>query len=1045
MLSRLCGSIDRDGRLDTVAAPPYNLPVPVGLADPGVCGPVTQQREDLMATLDNGAIAVAKDGAAVATQGAGRGFVAALLLAFFSITAPLHAQTGGTIGGVVRDTSGAILPGVTVEASSAALIEKVRSAVTDSDGVYKIVNLQPGNYSVTFTLTGFNIVRREGIELAVGVTATVNADMPVGTLEETVTVSGQAPLVDVQSTTQHRTLAHTLLEDLPIASRAARVPMVNLIPGVSAGGNTIHGSLDQDLPMIYDGMRYAAVWGTAGGSSGAYSLNPSLIEEVAVDTAGGTAENEVAGVVANIIPKQGGNTFSGYLFVGGTNDSLQGTNIDDELRARGARNPALTTKAWDFNPAFGGPIKKDKVWFYGSFRYAGSETQLANAFRDSDPNDFAFTPDLNRPFIVPEHKYSETLRLTWQTTPNSKLALHGELDPGGNDTVSASATQTYEAAYHLSIQAEHLFQATWNWTATNKLLIELGQTVHPERWEYERHADVPANYSGVVELGTGVTFRAPIDRIGQNSHNYDGKVTMSYVTGSHHLKVGTHWYSGSRTQFRFTNNDSYLNLLNGSPVSVTLRATPLAEDDNVKLNLGTFAQEQWTLKRLTLNMGVRFDYLNAYIPEQQAQAVQYVPARAFPQIDNLPNWKNVSPRLGASYDLFGTSRTALKFTLGKYLESQGVGVAQIVNPMLAPELTTNNRAWTDANGNYVPDCDFTNPAISGECGPSGNVNFGKGTPAIRYAPNTVTGWNTRGSNWELSTGVQHQLRSGLSVDASYHRRQNANFRVTDNLLVSPADYDPYCVTVPTDSRLPGGGGQSLCGLYDITPTKFGVADTVVTLSNRFGKQSQIYDGVDVVFNGRLPGRVTFQGGTNTGRTAISACYVIDSPQALVAPSASPAFISSTSSLALPQQFCRIAPPFLTQIKFFGVYPLPWWGLQASAAYQSYPGPEINATYPVANALVAQSLGRDLSGGAQSVTVQLNRPGTMYGTRQHQVDFRIGKVFSIGQARLRGQLDLFNLLNGNTITSYNARYGPAWPQAVAIQPGRQGRVSVQLTF
>src|SRR5207244_1898189 len=172
---------------------------------------------------------------------------AVMLRALLLTSRSVQAQNGGAIGGVVKDTSGAVLPGVTVEASSPALIEKVRLATTDGEGVYKIVNLQPGPYFVTFSLPGFSTVRREGIDLVVGVTATVNAEMRVGAIEETLTVSGQTPLVDVQSTTQHRTLAHALLEDLPIASRAARVPMVNLIPGVSAGGNVIHGSLDQDL------------------------------------------------------------------------------------------------------------------------------------------------------------------------------------------------------------------------------------------------------------------------------------------------------------------------------------------------------------------------------------------------------------------------------------------------------------------------------------------------------------------------------------------------------------------------------------------------------------------------------------------------------------------------------------------------------------------------------------------------------------------------------------------------------------------------------
>ena len=278
----------------------------------------------------------------------------------------------------------------------------------------------------------------------------------------------------------------------------------------------------------------------------------------------------------------------------------------------------------------------------------------------------------------------------------------------------------------------------------------------------------------------------------------------------------------------------------------------------------------------------------------------------------------------------------------------------------------------------------------------------------------------------MSGAIQHELRPGLSVETAYHRRWFGNFRVTRNALASPVDYNPYCVTAPTDPRLPGGGGQQMCGLYDITPTKFGLSDNNVTFAKDFGEQTEVYDGVDVTVNARLRGGLTFQGGTNTGRTRTNTCLVVDSPQAL--------------------KFCDVTPPFQTQVKFLGIYPLPWWGLQAAATYQSLPVPQITASWSAASALIAPSLGRSLAGGARSATIPLIAPGMLFGDqRMHQVDFRVARTFRIAGMRLQGMLDLYNMFNANPILAYNNIYGPAWRAPLLILEGRLAKFGIQLDF
>ena len=294
-----------------------------------------------------------------------------------------------------------------------------------------------------------------------------------------------------------------------------------------------------------------------------------------------------------------------------------------------------------------------------------------------------------------------------------------------------------------------------------------------------------------------------------------------------------------------------------------------------------------------------------------------------------------------------------------------------MNPPLAATNAQTTRAWSD-NGDFVPQ--------ENELGASSNTNFGTPNVGIRYADGTVTGWGTRAVDWETSASVQHELRSGLSIDAGYYHRARGNFRVTDNLLTTPTDFDSFCVTAPVDPRLPGGGGNSLCGLYNITPTKFGINDNALTLSKKFGKQTEVFDGVDIGANMRMPSGIVFQGGTSTGRTKTSACYVIDSPQALM--------------------FCDVTPPFQTQIKASGLYPLPWWGLKTSAAYQSLPGPQITASW-AAPASAITGLGRSLAGGQTSVTVPLIKPGTMFGSRLHQFDVRMSKDVQVGRGTRSG--------------------------------------------
>jgi hypothetical protein len=1005
-------------------------------------------------------------------------FVASLgVLVFASIPSMTVAQSvTGIIAGVVKDASGAVMPGVTVEAVSPVLIEKVRTAVTDGRGEYKIVDLRPGTYTVTFTLTGFSTVKRNDLEVTAAVTLNASAELSVGELSETVTVSGQSALVDTQNTNQHRTISTALIEGLPTSKQVFQ--MTALMPGVivTQNGNggsfqdvggvvgdkqpmlSVHGSNANEMPLQFDGMKYSTLFNAGGGNSTVWVMNSAMVQEVSIDTSGAGADAQVSGVRVNAIPKQGGNKWSGYFLTNYANNHLQANNITPELTSVGA-TPYVTNLVVDVNPALGGPIRQNKLWFYGSFRYWKTEDVPSGAHIELTPGNPIYTPDPNVSPTSPSRNTTANLRLTWQTSKNSKLAVYGDAVDRCTCAIGLSATTAYYATREEHTPINHLFQVTWNWVASSRLLFEIGQTYLPQTYCDCPHEGADAfptitdNVLGVTYNGTGSSTQA--------SRVQNGKFLMTFVTGSHNLKVGSQWLSGRRyltTTVSGPNNYTET-FNNGKPSSLTQRTTPIVERENVGLDLGIFAQEQWTVKKLTLNAGVRFDHLRAYIPAQDQPPAALAPQygeRVFPKYDDLPNWNDISPRMGLSYDLRGNGKTAVKWNLGRYVGSFASNIAALVNPMSASS-TSASRTWNDVNGNFIPDCDLTNPAANGrggdQCGVINNASFGSPALTTQFDPKAITGWGVRPYNWEMMVGIQHELFPGVAVDASLNRRWYNNFLVTANQALTPADFNPYCITTPSDSRLPGGGNQQVCGLYDVTPAKFGQVNNVVTQASTYGDMTMVYNGFDVHATARLPRGALLQGGTSTGHTSLNDCGVV-----MNHPEVTTVGTTFLGAATAPREiaFCDVNPPLLTQVKLLGVYPLPWWSLQTSMTFQTlrepqegasgigFPGILANLTVP--NSAIAPSLGRNLSAGVSAtVTTPIVPAGTLYGDRLYQVDFRISKAIVRQGMRIQPSFDLYNLFNNNAILTVNNTYGPNWQHPVFIMAGRLAKFGVQVSF
>jgi hypothetical protein len=396
------------------------------------------------------------------------------------------AQSGSAIAGLVKDTSGAVMPGVTVEAASPTLIEKVRIAVTDDAGLYKIIDLRPGVYSVTFTLPGFNTIRRDGIELTSSFTATVNADMRVGALEETITVTGEAPTVDVQNVTQQRVLTRDVINAIPVGTKSV-VALGVLIPGMTTnsqdvGGTqygsaamAIHGGRVFEQTLLYDGMQYNNGAGR-GGSFGAITINDATVQEVSLETGGFSAESELGGVRGNVIPKDGGNQFVGFFFSAFTNDALQSTNLSDELQASGLRSVDRVNYIYDVNPAVGGPLVTDRLWFYGAYRQWATNQYAAGLFYNKSTVPWIKEDDLTRPAFESDEDYHGSLRVTWQASPRNKLSGQHQHARQIRDHFytqsTTNRTQSPEATINYLGKPTRLSQVGWSSPMTSRLLFE---------------------------------------------------------------------------------------------------------------------------------------------------------------------------------------------------------------------------------------------------------------------------------------------------------------------------------------------------------------------------------------------------------------------------------------------------------------------------------------------------------------------------------------------------------------------------------------------
>jgi hypothetical protein len=1039
-----------------------------------------------------------------------RNFVVAVLS--LVLTPMMASAQTSSIAGTVKDGTGAVMPGVTVEAASPALIEKVRSTVTSGSGQYTIVALRPGIYTVTFTLPGFGTVVREGVELTSDFTATINADLKVGTLSETLTVTGESPIVDTQSITQRVVMTAEVREALPTGRNIQAVGI--MIPGTAlaqGGGGALSrdvggsGNLQQsplqyrgsgDTVTTVEGIRLNNLC-AQGAYSGVY-WNDSSFEEFSYVTGADSAEVGQGGMRVNMVPRDGGNTFRGSFIANYAGESFGSDNCGSpgiglactrsNLSGSKTFNPNNTLtnvdvvqKIWDVNPQIGGPILKNKLWFNYTFRHWGSTKTKTDAYFDANPSPFIYTADTSKPGLDDGHIVSNALRLSFQASSKDKISMYHDQQKKYRDHWGIASTIPPEAAGVQVTPVSFVNVTKWTRTHTNKLLFEGGFGIYDQEYTELYQPSVTGSEDKVWDLEA--IRNSKVYNIVDASNNRQSNAwpnpadhfsvlrtfsgAASYIAGAHSLRIGTTLSNGDwRLLTAWTGDMQPINYNAGRPVSVTLRL-PSDRKNGINRDLGIYAQDRWTMGRISWNLGLRFDQFIGESRDSEVLASRLSSGGTFGKCDDgtvdpgdlctgvVQNWKDISPRVGFAMDVFGNGRTAVKASFARYVAGQAIAVANQVNPIGA--LTASDtRVWTDLDGNGLP-LDAAGNIQFGELTNSASTStFGKLTvPTTQYDPEVLNGWGKRGYNNEFTFAMQHQLADRISVNGGYYRRTFGNATFTDDLRYDESSYDTFCVTAPVDPDLPGGGGYQVCGVKDLKPSVFALgqpANSLIRFSKDVGDETNLYQGFDVNIEARFPKGAFLKGGIAATARTFDNCNLLKAGLDAVTGVAA----QGTEIYADGSSQCHREYGYRPDAKFSGSYVLPW-DVQLAGTYQftrgiqnGGAGPSLGASWAVTSAVAAPMTGRAAWTGVASRTVQLMREGLDYGKDNlHQLDLRFAKRFNAGKTRLRVDFDLYNVLNSSwpftVSTTYSNTATATWLRPTNVEPHRFFKLGMNVSF
>jgi len=1036
-----------------------------------------------------------------------------VLLAVLIIPSVASAQA--TLTGTVRDNQGGVLPGVTVEAASPALIEKVKTAVTDDSGQYRIVDLRAGVYTLTFTLPGFNVVRREDITLSGTTTLTIPVTMNVGGIQETITVTGETPVVDVQSARKEVVLDQEVIQTIP-ATRSVG-GLLNATAGLTVDNNGIalsptmtffsaNGGANNEGRMAVNGMTVGAA--RSGGVS-SYVYDAVGVEEVAVRVGGGLGETDTGGPIMNIIPRSGGNSFRGTAFVSTAGDWSKGNNLNDELRAVGIDEAPGIIQAHDASLSYGGPILRDRLWFFGQYRNLDTQTAVEGVSANANvglANRWDWMPSATdsrrvqdrqmaiarlagqagKSRIQVNYEYQKRCEGTNLFAGGDACHTRGDDWVGlGSTTQSPESTGTAGTGYFE--WPFHLTQGQWTMPATNKLLLEGNATifrynpafgfpppdgitnlipVQEQSTDFRCAGATGASMSnpGCAEAADPLTLRwAPAANYtyrGLEQWGYAEGATnslngnASYVTGSHNIKVGYQYYWLRQLDETIAADNQLLYRAQRGVLNRVTYRLPTRSNNTVTQLHGIFAQDQYTRGRLTMSGAVRWDRASSYAPVEGngvSRTSFLNPAViSFEQTEGVNAYNDISPRVGVGYDVFGNGRTALKLRWGKYL-----GFASNDPPFTSTNkgatiVATVNRNWSDNDRDRIVDCDLLNNAAQG---PTAAV-FAVDTCAV------VTGNDANFGKPGAATVVDPDLLKGWGVRTHDYQteitlQQEVLPRVSAEVSYIHRTFHGFMRTDLLNRETTDYVNYTITAPTDPRlPGGGGYPITIFLNNSTAPTQNNLRREKSVSVDGKE--REAYYDGVNFNVNARmrNGLFVslgtqtgrrVDDDCNVVVNFDNP-----------DPRGCHDADPWQTTVRGLGSYTIPKIDVLVSATLRSQPPLEIGADWVVPNTTVRTLLGGTLPPGLLATgnsTIDLTDPDhrIFASNRRTQVDMRFAKVVRLGRTRTDVGIDLWNLFNTNYATAYEGDYGDAsgpdstWQNPTSIYAPRFVRLNFTVSF
>jgi hypothetical protein len=945
--------------------------------------------------------------------------ICTLIVFVFAVASPLMAQGVGSIGGTVADSSGAVLPGATITITlEGGGIGSGQTAVTNEQGGYQFTRLVPGTYSLRAELQGFRSVDQRNVTVNSDQVSRADFKMEIGTVEESITVSGQSPLLDTSTGVKQTVISREVLETLP--NRTDVWSISKVIPGVvlnklDVGGTeqflqssaAVRGTADENKFTI-DGMDVSALDGNA--TIAALYLDPYAFQETNFMMGAGSAENSNGGLTFNMVTRSGTNQFRGGAMYNGTFDALANTkNFDDEMEKQLlaavppkalAANPDIEPNAdiqtmYDAGGWLSGPVVQNRLWFAATYH-----KQRLDSYKLG-----SYNPDGTQ-VIDDNTMWTTTAKATWQMTRNSQLSYFYNLQykligHRGGGTFADSRARNYNDKYPT------VHQAKYNTTFGSNKVFDVTYSRFRADDAFGSRPEVKPGDIATNDTTTQVsevalpTYRA----IGMFRDQV--RTTFSWFQGKHNLKGGYEYVNATRKARFWSTSGLRANFANGTPASVNTYLVQVTQSDTTygadidelfryhADEHGLFVQDRWTpISKLVLNLGLRYETSASYQPATCRPETAFAPSQCYNKVV-APSFKDVSPRFNLVYDVTGDGRTAIKFAANRYNQPINISVIDRLNPVaVGNAITSDQRTWVDANKDLIPQMN--------EIGASPGYAFVGANG--RYADDLK-----RPVSNEYTVEFQRELPQNIVLSAGYSYRQTRrNIGETDTVQTLATWGNPITVTEVTSQQI-------------VQVWRRGTANTARLFFN--SPESDLdYRGGDISINKRMSNKWALLAGASWGKVTTPTRGGLRSDPHILN-------YYDTETLALTDR------PWSYRLS--GSYDLPY-RIMASGTWQYQAGAPEETTVIVTNQTISLPQGNQ--------TLRMAPIGDTRLGNVAQLDLSFRRPFRVGRgASFAPRVDIFNATNEATVTARITQLGPTYGRLSGIQRGRLIKLGLNVEF